>query len=620
MNGFVPLLLCAILSLSCPFCDAQGWFKLEVEGREVLIFRDEFGVPHVKAPDAPALFEAFGYVVAQDRLAQLELSRREARGRLAEIFGPDILPSDIAVRREFYTEEELRTQFRSLRREVRELVEAYTRGINRWREESIRGGLLPWEFKQWGIEPEPWGVTDCLAVMIAAGRRFGEFGGKELENLETLKRLGKEEFDQKYPLNDPSVPTTIARLFVEDEIDVFENAGIDPPEADGSASGMICPPGSASGGLKPCPYIPDVNTNCYEGIGLPKKLGSYAVLIAPSRSTSGRAMLLGCPQMGLDGPQPGYEIDLHGGGFDVAGMTFPGVPIVLIGRNADIAWTVTSGLSDNVDIFFEELDPEDSSKYLFQREWLKLESREEIFRVKGREPHKETFYRSIHGPVFLMEKGLAFSHERTFWREELRAIEAFLSINRARNLEDFGRAVADIPLSYNLFCATVTGEIGFWHTGMYRILPPGTDQRLPLSGTGLEEWRGFIPQDWLPHKINPPSGLLVNWNNKPSGDWPNGDNVPWVGKHQVAKIFAALGERKLSLEDLKLVPQRIESHGTYQQVVELGGRAMNILPPGESGMVGEDGVPDPHSSDQKTLFEAWQYKPFYFLYGNETIP
>jgi len=601
MNILIPLLLCALLLLSCPPCKAQDWSRLKVGDVEVLILRDEFGVPHLKSPNAYALFEAFGYVVAQDRLTQLELSRREARGELAEVFGPDMLPADIAARSESYTEDELARQFQSLKTEVKELIGAYTTGINRWRAEAGKGDVLPLESRSapgGGTLPEPWRVTDCLAVMIAAGRRFGEFGGRELENLEELKRLGKEEFDRRYPLNDPSAPTTIASLSFKDKTDVVE----------------VFSPGMVGAGLNPASTNADKRAT--DWVGLPKRLGSYAVLVAPQRSASGKAMLLGCPQMGMDGPQPGYEIDLHGGGFDVAGMTFPGVPIVLIGRNADIAWTVTSGLSDNVDVFVEELNPEDPTRYLFQGKWLELEPRGEVFKIKGGGTHRETFYRSIHGPVFLQEQGRAFSRKRTFWKEELQALGAFLCINRARNLEDLEMAVKDVPLSYNLFCATATGEIGYWHTGVHRILPPGADPRLPLSGTGLEEWRGFIPQEWLPHRINPPGGLLVNWNNKPSRDWPNGDNMPWVGRHRVAKITSVVDKGKLSLEDLKAVPQRIESHGTYQQVVELGGEAVNVLPPGESGVVVEDGIPHPHTSDQKALFEAWQYKPFHFLYGD----
>ncbi|HHT9117992.1 MAG TPA: penicillin acylase family protein, partial [Candidatus Hypogeohydataceae bacterium YC38] len=325
--------------------------------------------------------------------------------------------------------------------------------------------------------------------------------------------------------------------------------------------------------------------------GLPKKLGSYAVLVSPKRSTSSKALLLGCPQMGLEGPQPGYEVDLHGGGFDVAGMTFPGVPAVLIGYNQNVAWTLTSGCSDNVDVFVEELNPENPLEYRYLGQWLRLETREEVFHVKGSSPVRERFYRSLHGPIFRMEGGRAYSHKRTFWLEELKAIEAFLQINRAKYMEDFYRAIELIPLSFNLFYAGVEGQIGYWHLGKYRLLAPGSDPRLPLSGTGLEEWRGFVPMDWLPHVINPPEGYMANWNNKPARAWDNGDNLPWVGDHRVRKILSVLeGKKKIGLEDLQGLPKEINSHGTYEQMVELGTSSftvVNILPPGESGFVGK---------------------------------
>ncbi len=333
-------------------------------------------------------------------------------------------------------------------------------------------------------------------------------------------------------------------------------------------------------------------------------------------------MLLGCPQMGFKGPQPGYEIDLHGGGFDVAGMTFPGVPAVLIGYNKNVAWTVTSGLSDNVDVFVEELNPNDPREYKFKGEWREFESRDEVFRVRGTEDVREVIYRSVHGPVFRVDesRNLAYSRKRTFWGGELRSFESFLQIDRAESVEDFAEAVSSIALGLNLFCATSHGQIGYWHAGRYRIPAPGVDPRLPASGTGREEWVGFVPRDKLPHTVNPPAGLIVNWNNKPSKDWKNGDNMPWVGGHRVSYILSLVEDKeKITFDDLKAVPMGIESHGTYQQAVELTeGRpsVFSILPPGESGFMDRRGVPDPHSQDQREMFDAWQYKSAHFLSGD----
>ena len=592
-----------ILFIVTPIFSQDGWTKLQVGDEGVFIFRDEFGVPHVLADSAGALFEAFGYVAAQDRLTQLEISRRQARGRLAEVLGPGVLASDVEARREGYTEEELKGQYSVLRAETRVLVEAYARGINRWIDEvkADRDKKLPKELWELGIQnPEPWSICDSLAVGIAAGRRFGQRGGSELENLKELEKLGRDEFDKKYPLNDPSAPTTIS--FNDKNLnhtpEFFLAAG-HPPEADNESLQLTTLP------------------------GLPAKLGSYAVAVSSGRSSSGCAMLLGCPQMGFEGPQPGYEVDLHGGGFDVAGMTFPGVPAVLIGYNNYVAWTVTSGCSDNMDVFIEELNPTDTKKYKFKGEWQEFESRQEIFSVRGAaEDVRENICRSVHGTVFRVDKqeNRAFSKKRTFWGEDAKTFESFIDIDRADSIGDFTEAAGTIALSFNLFCTASDGQIGYWHTGRYRVPAPGVDPRLPAKGTGVDEWMGFVPREKLPHSVNPPEGLIVNWNNKPSKDWDNGDNTPWVGGHRVSYILGLVaGKKKITFDDLKAVPRGIESHGTYQQAVELaenGPTVLSILPPGENGFLDKRGVSNPHSSDQSEMFDAWQYKPAHFLNGD----
>ncbi len=595
------LLSLTILFTTFPTFSQDGWSKLQVGSEGVFIFRDEFGVPHILAESSEALFEAFGYVVAQDRLTQLEINRRQARGMMAEVLGADALTSDIEARREGYTEEELREQCYGLRAETRVLVDAYARGVNRWINEvkADRDAKLPGELWQLGVtDLRPWSVYDSLAIGIAGARRFGQRGGNELKNLEELEKLGREEFEKKYPLNDPSSPTTISLN-----------------DSNSNRSLRFLPVDERLQGFEfPFITLP----------GLPEKLGSYAVVVSSGRSAGGRAMLLGCPQMGSKGPQPGYEVDLHGGGFDVAGMTFPGVPAVLIGYNNHIAWTVTSGCSDNMDIFVEELNPSNPGEYKFKGEWRGFESREEVFQVRGAaEDLREDIYRSVHGPVFRIEgsKNLAFSIKRTFWGEELRSFESFLQIDRAGSLEDFAGAVGAIALSFNMFCASSDGQIGFWHVGKYRVPAPGVDPRLPVSGTGLEEWRGFVPREKLPHSVDPPKGLIVNWNNKPSKEWDNGDNMPWVGGHRVSYIRELIADKQeITFDDLRAVPEGIESHGTYQQVVELAGddgpTVLSVLPPGESGFVDKRGVPNPHCMDQKEAFDTWRYKPARFLGGD----
>ncbi|MEE9201045.1 MAG: penicillin acylase family protein, partial [Candidatus Brocadiales bacterium] len=252
-----------------------------------------------------------------------------------------------------------------------------------------------------------------------------------------------------------------------------------------------------------------------------------------------------------------------------------------------------------------------------------FETREEVFRVRGvPEDVREKIYSSVHGPIFNMDesRNTAYSKAMTFRGEESRSFESFLSIDRARSIEDFAGAVRPIALSFNLFCAASDGRIGFWHVGRYRVPAEGVDPRLPASGTGREEWQGFVPWDELPHVVGPQEGLLANWNNKPSKGWDNGDNMPWVGEHRVLQILSLMADKdRITIDDLKAVPEGIDSHGTYQQVVELTGEGptvLSILPPGESGFVDKTGVPDPHYMDQSEPFDAWQYKPARFMGGD----
>ncbi|MEE9584316.1 MAG: penicillin acylase family protein, partial [Candidatus Brocadiales bacterium] len=423
------LLSLTVLFTTFPAFSQDGWSKLQVGSEGVFIFRDEFGVPHILAESSEALFEAFGYVVAQDRLTQLEINRRQARGMMAEVLGADALTSDIEARREGYTEEELREQCYGLRAETRVLVDAYARGVNRWINEvkADRDAKLPGELWQLGVtDLRPWSVYDSLAIGIAGARRFGQRGGNELKNLEELEKLGREEFEKKYPLNDPSSPTTISLN------DSNSNRSLRPLLANERVAWQLVRRGGSASGTTAtitCEQartlhrvtsimqsLSELSLNPSQGPllanehqeaeslfttlpGLPEKLGSYAVVVSSGRSAGGHAMLLGCPQMGFKGPQPGYEVDLHGGGFDVAGMTFPGVPAVLIGYNNHIAWTVTSGSSDKMDIFVEELNPSNPGEYKFKGEWQGFERREEVFKVRGAENVRGEIYRSVHGPV-----------------------------------------------------------------------------------------------------------------------------------------------------------------------------------------------------------------------------
>ncbi|MGH9903281.1 MAG: penicillin acylase family protein, partial [Pyrinomonadaceae bacterium] len=212
-------LLFACLPTETVAASDGGFTTLVVSGEAVRVYRDEFAVPHIFADTNRGLFEAYGYTVAQDRLWQLELNRRAARGRLAEIFGPAALNSDRLARTVGYTDAELDAQFARLNAEEQEIFNAYVGGINRYLAEVVAADplKLPFEFHALGFSPAPWTVRDSVAFGVFMVRRFGEIGGREVTNQLVLNSLvaihgqaaGYAVFNDVRWVNDPDAPVTV---------------------------------------------------------------------------------------------------------------------------------------------------------------------------------------------------------------------------------------------------------------------------------------------------------------------------------------------------------------------------------------------------------------------------
>ena len=199
---------------------------------------------------------------------------------------------------------------------------------------------------------------------------------------------------------------------------------------------------------------------------------------------------------------------------------------------------------------------------------------------------------------------------------------------KAENFEEFEAAAQLNPMSFNLFYAGKDQKIKFWHIGKYQDRSDNVDPRLPHDGRGDEEWGGFIPFADLPQAADPAQGFFVNWNNKPASWWNHGDNVPWRPRSElrsqtnrviVMKDFVE-PINQFSYANLKDVPKQINSHGTYQQAIEITSTGFideNIIPPGQSGFVNLEGVKSPHFDDQWDMHTNWRFKDMEF--GEPTV-
>ncbi len=532
--------------------------KLAVNGDTVTILRDAFGVPHVYASTVRGLFYGNGYAVAEDRLWQLERYRHDARGRLAELEGKEALNRDRDMRRRGYTAEEYRAAFDALDAGLKAVYEAYRDGVNAYIEQAAARGRLPENYQKLGLKPAPWDAADSVAIGIAMAHRFGSGGGGELRNLRFMNKLkdkfGEAEarkiFNDLYWVNDPRSPTSITGE------DMKKPRAAAVPErtlrvaADPSHRTYFAPASLSASLSDAALRHAEARAEMREALAyaakhdLPTRFGSYAWIVGPKRTVSGNSILVGGPQMGFTTPQIAHEVHLSGAGYEVIGMGFAGLPGVLIGHNAELAWTTTSGITDMVDVFAEKLDPQNKRRYQFQGKMRDMDCRTETVTVRGAEAEKMEVCRTVHGPVLEFDEkaGLAYSLAASFRGHEMDSMKAFLGFNRAATVEDFGKHVSSIWLSHNFFAADRRGNIGFWLAGKTPLRPAGHDPRLPLPGTGDAEWRGRLAFEHTPQAINPARGYVVNWNNKPAPWYDNSDSPVWgeiFRMHRIQKLVEA---------------------------------------------------------------------------------
>jgi penicillin G amidase len=507
----LPFLGMAVSSMADDGCDPTqpGRFTtLMVEGKEVKTYRDGCGIPHIFADTNHGLFVGYGYAVAQDRLWQLELNRRGARGRLAEIFGSSAVNADTNARILGYTSGELDAQFASLNAEEQDIFNAYAEGINRYLKEV--GTNLPYEFRSLGIGMEPWSVQDSVAFIVRLAASPPASGQSELTNQSLLSALvgkyghdgGLAVFNDLRWLNDPDTPVSIPS----------EGANGERQKAIIRAAGLNAQLHGASGTAPET--LDEEAQRIWQALGIPTKLGSHGWVVSAANSLNASAMLFGGPALDTADAVPSniHEVQLTGGnGFHMAGMAYAGVPLITTGRTDHLAWTVTTGAAvDNVDTYVETLCVGDPNEYSFNGRCIPFTSRVEKIQVQGGSTVEVKVQRSVHGPVVGPGPGgTSFSRKRAYEMREIESARGFLALNRAHNPREFEAGVDQVVSGFNFLYADRQGNIRFWQAGHVPVRPAGFDPRLPLPGDGTAngpEAHCLIPVLSIPHRVGWPIG------------------------------------------------------------------------------------------------------------------
>lgn len=455
--------------------------ELRVSGLEssVIIRRDRCGIPMIEAASEPDALFALGFCHAQDRAGQLEVLLRLGRGTLSEIAGPKTLGADRICRRVGFRFA-ANQQWAILDESKRRILSAYTNGINAGYAHGLR--RRPHEFVALGISPTPWEPADVLAYAKLQPWFMSSNWDAELARLRILMADGPEALK-----------------------------ALDPLAAQDSS--LFCHPSS----LKPIDLLEQDIAALLEV--MPLGGGSNNWVIAPSRTTAGRPILCNDPHLAAQLPAPWYLVSIRTPDWAVAGASFVGSPAIPCGHNGFAAWGVTAGLSDNSDLFLEQLRSEgDTWQYRQGDRWLPCDVRREEIRIKGTAPVIEEVLATSRGPIInpvLYDTAEALSL-RAVWLDPL-PMEGWLSAMRAKSFAEFRSTFREWPgFPMNLVYADVTGKTGWQLVGQLPVRKRGNGM-LPMAG--WDDRNGWLPDlvpfESMPFVEDPPEGFFATANNRP---------------------------------------------------------------------------------------------------------
>lgn len=501
----------------------------------VEVVRDSFGIPHITANDDHDLYFAQGFVHAQDRLFQMELERRVARGELAELLGERLLPVDRLFRHLGFAAR-APGMVDAWPTSSKGIVEAYCAGAN-----AAISTLhaMPAELRLLDVRVRPFTPEDVAAVGL-----LKSFGLAQWTDEVMLYRASRVLSPDKLAALMPKVPAGSPVLVPDVRPGRRPAAGIRPVQSPAPVEAVL--PEILLGGLASLSEA---------GISLPRSGGSNAWAVSGRKSATGLPILAGDPHLLLPCPSLWYENHLVAPGVDVYGVSFPGTPCVVIGHNPSIAWGFTNTMLDDADFFLERIE---GDRVMYRNRWVPLTRRTETIRVKGRKDETATVLESPHGPLLSpvlpgVSRALSF---RWIGYDGGDLIGAIHRLDRARSREEFLEAVSGYPHpAQNIVYADRYGTIGAVTAGRIPIRKGG-ERLLPVPGdTGEWEWTGTVPFRENPRVWNPPGGFVAAANFPPAGtSYPHYLSRLYEPPDRGNRILALLSEgTEFSVEDFERI-------------------------------------------------------------------
>jgi penicillin amidase len=565
------------------------------------IERDAHGIPSIRAGSPEDAWFGLGFVHAQDRLWQLETHKRIGAGRLAEAFGPSAVESDrflraLGVRRS------AQQQWDRASPAVRGMLEAYAAGINAYLAEHLRA--RPPEFLALGLQPEPWSPVDSVAWSTMMAWDLGGNWGSELLRMRLALTMPVERIQQLLPPYPGEQP-----LATMDYATLYRHLGVG-----GATSVTAQAPAGAS-----LPWQIEAGV---EGSG------SNNWVVAGSRSVTGKPLLANDPHLKLSAPALWYFARIEAPGLKVAGATLPGLPLVVLGQNEQIAWGFTNTAPDVQDLYLERIDQRDPERYETPYGWDRFESVTETIHVKDAADVRFVARRTRHGPVIsdagpaaVGLTGAAAGGGPARFAIALRwtaldvdattTLDAGLAFNRAASVEAFIDAASGYVAPMQNMVVADARRIAMVAAGRVPLRLPEHDLKglAPAPGWDAKyDWVGSVPADATPRELDPVRGWIATANQRIHGpQYPHFITSEWALPYRQQRIERLLAARPLHTLDslaaiqadvlspaaLKLLPMLRRARSEHP----LAAAAKAVLEPFDGTMAAERAAP--------LIFWAW---------------
>jgi penicillin G amidase len=539
-----------------PLPQLDGSISLPGLQKEVTVERDNWSVPHIRAASLVDAVEAQGYVMAQDRLWQLDLMRRASRGQLSEIVGPLALKSDKQFRTFGFSRAADR-DFAAMDKDSRALMEAYARGVNAFIVQHQNN--LPLEFALLKYKPQPWQPTDSLVIAGYMYQTLTDTWERELDRAKVEGRVGadrsKDLFAVDAPMDhfvvgDPDVPndgSQASRVDPDNEDDEDDMPTDTILKASTHVGGSVRTPetfADVTSALWPSieGYLEETQSEIRKG------LGSNNWVVSGAHTATGKPLLANDTHLELSIPPIWYEIHLTAPNYNAKGFTLPGAPLIVLGHNDRIAWGFTNNGADVQDLYIETFDKDHPDFYLY-RGADRTNSRQaqvfdEVIHVKGQADEHLRIVVTRHGPIVYREGDKAYALRWT-------ALEpgglgnTYNWLSTANNWHEFREIMKRVwGPGQNAVYADVDGNIGYVMAARVPIRKKGHGE-IPVPGdTDDYEWTGYIPFDQLPQALNPDSGLIVTANARVVG--PNYKPYltdRWEEPYRTSRIYDLLHDK-----------------------------------------------------------------------------